>query len=317
MILHAGADAAPERVSRRGVGAERAWLEGAEIRHARRGGILRREDVVVQPAFVEIHVGGRRIPGEHVTRELEHVVGIAGLGRLGPQMQGKVGHREKMFAVAVSAVGERARHGHSGPERGRDRAVPDVAGQLVFARGADHLGYLCIRVEPVEGISALSQRAEHGVMIEDLRQAQKVRRAGDGVEVREDLVHAAKLRFEECLLLLVCQPIHAELDPLRQADGDVERFAVAAQLIGVEQAGENLVQGVVGRPHCLPRLDAIEELLGERGQVPGVIAAPGQRRLDFPELGHQQVGPRLEPLVARARVHQRQRRQEMARAVSA
>jgi hypothetical protein len=81
---------------------------------------------------------------------------------------------------------------------------------------------------------------------------------------------AAELGAARALLLLFTQAIDAERHPVGHPDVHVERLRVAAQLVHVEQARHDLVNRVIGRPHALPRIDAIEELLGEGGQVAGM-----------------------------------------------
>ena len=139
----------------------------------------------------------------------------------------------------------------------------------------------------------------------------------DRVEVGEDVIHAAELGFEHRLLLLERQCIDPALHPVGLTLQHVERLPRAAVHVDVQQAGHDLVQRVVGRPDRLAGFDAIDELFGEGGKVADACALLGQRLLDLGQLRHDRVGPGLEPRVAGAGIHQRQRRQVMADAVSA
>ena len=143
-----------------------------------------------------------------------------------------------------------------------------------------------------------------------------LRVAGDGEEVGQDLVHAAELGLERRLALLLAQPVHAELDPAGHLDQHVEGLRVAAQLVHVEQAGHDLVERVVGRPHALALLQPVEELLGKRGQITRV-GARRQSLLDLGQLRDHRVGAGLEARVAGRRVHQGARGQEVTDTVSA
>ena len=70
------------------------------------------------------------------------------------------------------------------------------------------------------------------------------------------------------------------LDPVGELASDLQGLLAAAVLVHVEQAGQDLVQGVPGRPDGLLALHAIDELLGEGAQVartelPLALGQPG------------------------------------------
>ena len=113
------------------------------------------------------------------------------------------------------------------------------------------------------------------------------------------------------------KPVHAELHPGGHLRHHVEGLPVAAQQVDVEEAGHDLVQRVVGRPDALPGLDAVDQLFREGRQVPGVESLASERRLHLRQLRHHHVRAFLEPDVARARVHQRERRKVVADTVAA
>ncbi len=80
MVLHARAHAAPERVVGSRIRLECARPERHIIAHHPRGRVLRGEDMVVKPALIEIHFLDRRLEPEKLAGQLEHVIGVAGLG---------------------------------------------------------------------------------------------------------------------------------------------------------------------------------------------------------------------------------------------
>ena len=70
-------------------------------------GILRGEDVVVEGPLVVVGVLGLRVPAEQVPGELEHVVGVAGLGRARAEglREPLLGREHLAVAVAADHVG--------------------------------------------------------------------------------------------------------------------------------------------------------------------------------------------------------------------
>src|ERR1700748_2509627 len=74
---------------------------------------------------------------------------------------------------------------------------------------------------------------------------------GIGVEIGEDFVHATELGGEHALDLLVVEIGEDVLGPSGELDFDVERGAVAGELVGVAQSGEELVLDVPWRPEAV------------------------------------------------------------------
>ena len=272
--------------------------------------------MVQQGSLVEVHQLGGGRPREQVPRELQHVVRVAGLGAGRAQVLREALDGKEALVVAVATRDVRAVLSHALPEEGSDVAVACLPAQLVLAGGADRLRDLGVGVQPVQLVLTPSQRIEHRPVVEITREPQVLGVAGDGEEVGQDLVHAAELGLERRLALLLAQPVHAELDPARHLDQHVEGLRVAAQLVHVEQAGHDLVERVVGRPHALALLQPVEELLGKRGQITRV-GARRQSLLDLGQLRDHRVGAGLEARVAGRRVHQGARGQEVTDAVAA
>ena len=144
-----------------------------------------------------------------------------------------------------------------------------------------------------------------------------LRVAGRHVELGQDLLHPAELGLEHGLPLRVGEPLRAERDPRGHVLHGLERRRVAGHPVHVEEARHDLVQGVVGRPDALARLHAVDELLGEGGQVARAHAPRRQRPLDLAQLGDEPEGAGLQPLVAGRLVHQRAGGQVVAEAVAA
>src|ERR1017187_3734267 len=143
-----------------------ARLERHEINEHARLRVLRREDVVVKSALVKIHLRRVRFQREQLARELEHVVGVAGLTGIGAQMPRELVGREKMFVVAVSAndVGTAQRDGV--PKSMCDGQKLRIASEFVFAGRADDFWNLRVRVDAVQLVFAARQRVENSGMVE-------------------------------------------------------------------------------------------------------------------------------------------------------
>ena len=137
-------------------------------------------------------------------------------------------------------------------------------------------------------------------MVEALGDRQILLLARQSVEVGETLIHAAVLVAEHGLHLCVGKAGVSGDGPVAELPGHLERLLVAALSIHVEQAGKDLVQRVVRRPHGLLFLDPVKEFFRKGAQVAG-----RELRLARGETRHQRLAFLLEPLVAGAGVHQR------------
>ena len=124
VVLDARAGAAPEGVVEAVVDLARPGAQRHVVAHHAALGILRREDVVVEGPLVVVGVLGARVPAEEVPRQLEHVVGVAGLGRVRAERLGELllGREHLAVAVAADDVGPLLDHGV--PEEPRGRLEP-------------------------------------------------------------------------------------------------------------------------------------------------------------------------------------------------
>ena len=167
------------------------------------------------------------------------------------------------------------------------------------------------------------QRFGECAVFELVGQSQPSRVAGIGVEVGQDLVHAAKLGIEHALHLRVTHPAHDALGPLGELDFEFQRRPVAGEAIGVAQAGEGLVQRVPGRPHAVQVEAAGADVtlgnsLEDDGAVGPLLVGDGAQVavatlvLDLLEFFDQVIGALLEARVAGGGIHQAHRREVMA-----
>ena len=133
VVLDARAGAAPEGVVEAVVDFPGARAQGHVVAHHAGLGVLRSENVVVECALVIVGVLGAGIPPEKVARQLEHVVGVAGLGRVRTQGLGELFLGREHLAVAVAADDVGPLLDDRIPEEPRCGLRAIVAGQLVFA----------------------------------------------------------------------------------------------------------------------------------------------------------------------------------------
>ena len=143
-------------------------LERHQINEHALLGVLRRENVVVQRALIKIHGGGGRLPFKQMAGELEHIIRVAGLRRLGRKVFVKIIGGKEMLAVAVPANDVRTIQGDALPEKFGDVFVARVSRQFILPRRADHLRNLCIGVKSVKAILLSRQRIEKPFLIKRL-----------------------------------------------------------------------------------------------------------------------------------------------------
>ena len=285
--------------------------------------MLRRQHVVEQRALVVVGVACALLLAGRMRvqqlGELEHVVGVAGLGTFHLVEHGlEVGQRMEMLPDAVAADGDAAALAHRGPEeaRGRQPVLVRRAGVALLgdAGKADHLGDLRIGMQPGQRVARLAQRIEDRAVREALGQAQVTRAAAHRGDVGEDLVHAAVLGAHQVLQLRVAQRLEQGQRPGAQVDQHLARQRLLRQLPRVAQAGEGLVQVVPRHPAPVDG-EAVDLELAARDLAPGGLAvgdaaevAVAMGELALAELAQHLDEPAMHLRVAGGRRHHRQRR---------
>ena len=111
----------------------------------------------------------------------------------------------EVLGHAVAAKGDGAVPGDGVPEEARAGVGGLVARQRGDALETDDLRDLGVGVFAGELILVLDERVEDGLVVEALRRLQVAPVAGDGVDVRQHLVHAAMLLAEHPLHLVVAE----------------------------------------------------------------------------------------------------------------
>ena len=85
VVLDSRPGAAPERVIGRVEIAARTRTQWNVIAHHPGLGVLRRQNVVIKRALIIIGIFGFRVPAKQMARQLQHIVGVAGLCRIWTQ----------------------------------------------------------------------------------------------------------------------------------------------------------------------------------------------------------------------------------------
>ena len=174
-VLHPGPHAAPERVLGRRVAAPGSRLQRDVVGDHPRGGVLRGEDVVEEAALVELDPRRVGVPEEEPARELQHVVGVAGLGGGLAEVAREVRDRGEVLVLAVAPDRVGAVERDPLPERLGDRAVARLAGRLAVEGGADGLRDLRVRVQAVERVLAAGEGVEDAAVVEEAGEPQVLR----------------------------------------------------------------------------------------------------------------------------------------------
>ncbi len=218
-------------------------------------------------ALVIVEQGAVGLPRVELTRQLEHVVGVAMLtGRFREVQRHGVG-LEEVFAVGIAADHVAVVLGHAFPEEARGAAGLVLAGQFVDAAEADQLRHLSVGVEVGELVLLRHDRIEHLLVVDALGHLQPAQVAGLGIEFGVALVEAAIFAAQQFLHLLVVERGEDLLEVPGEADDDLQRLGIAPGGIDVEQTLEILVHGVERRPRTVEvepaRLDLAAHDFGE------------------------------------------------------
>ncbi len=119
------------------------------------------------------------------------------------------------------------------------------------------------------------------------------------------------------LLLFERESIHAELTQPAILLTHFQGLLVAAQLMGIEQSGHDLVQHVPRGPDWLAGLHAVDERFGKRRQIARVRPLLRQRRLALGQRRDDRVHAFFEARVTGGGVGQRAGRQIMPQRMAA
>ncbi|CAM5688587.1 hypothetical protein SVIOM74S_02785 [Streptomyces violarus] len=242
---------------------------------------------------------------EELPAQLEHVVRRAGLGVLVVQGGRDGAAGAEHLALPGAAQGVRAGARDHAPEVAGRGGVALLAGVVEQAEVAGELRDVLVGVSALQDVAVLRAGGQQRGVVEAAGGGEVFRPAGEGVQVRHDLVHAAVLTGDvdrpHALQLGLGEVAQPAVHPVAHLRGDGQRLSVAGQGVGVQEPAHDLVAGVVRRPDGGVRRVALQEdELGFRvgRQVAGVTrlrgAVFGEGLLAFAEGGDQVVELGLE-----------------------
>mmetsp|Transcript_16331 Transcript_16331/g.41802 ORF Transcript_16331/g.41802 Transcript_16331/m.41802 type:complete len:707 (+) Transcript_16331:78-2198(+) len=316
--LDAGAVAAPEAALRLapalgkvGAAPAGARAQRRHVRHAARlPRQLRPEEPVDHQALVRVRQARARLPRKQLPQQLEGVVRGAALLRVearrverlaaggvelrlqrGAQLRGE----QPVLVHVVAAGGVAVPLRQQARKALRDGQQRGVALQRIAARAADDLRDVGVGVQPRQRVVPPGQRVHEGLLVEAARQRGMPALPRHGRQVVQHLRHAAKLHGQHGLpgrpAARRDDALDAAREVVRQADGGAQRTASAQPGGAVQQARQDLVDSVVGRPdRSLTCLQPIKVVGREGGEVAGTDGI-----LTGSELVHHRHGARRGP----------------------
>ena len=178
-----------------------AHVERQIVDYAAIARMLRRENVVVERTLVEIGEARLGLPREQLVRQLQHVVDVAGLGRVRSKPVAEVVGGAEVLREPVATGDVGVVTGDAIPEEGCGLQIVRVTRQRVAAGQSDQLRNLRVGVQSGEAILPGRERSKYPFVVKAARQRQIPRVASVCVEIRKDLVHAAVLAAQHLLHL--------------------------------------------------------------------------------------------------------------------
>ena len=215
-------------------------------------------------------------------REAFGIVRIAGAGDAADAVHVAAGH-DIPEVVGDPVIGEFPRVAE------RLQRPGDLRDMLVGVLAADRIDVLG------QAVLVIGVAVEDVDVVEQLGAFEELPVAGEPGEARHHLVHAAVLAGDIAAphadARLDRQGFEPGIDPGAHVLGDLEGLRVAADLVAIEQAGEDLVEGVIRSPD-LGVLGAVRGPLLEHDELIGGIGAD-ETPAPVPVIGPDAAGPEV------------------------
>src|SRR5579875_116209 len=187
-----------------------------------------------------------------------------------------------------------------------------IAGELIAAGGADHLGDVRINVQAFEFVAMAGKRIEEVMDFEPRADEKIFAISGEGSEIVKRLIHPAPFSEQDALHFRIAERETPVANPLRHALCNVQSLLIVAVRVHIEIAGHDFVQCVKWGPDAQALAKAVEKALWKRTEV-----AVGEFFLALREVGHDGVSLGFDSFVARSRVTGGARRDEMTGEIAA
>ena len=211
-----------------------------------------RHNAVVEVPLDIIAVALVPRPAEQIIRQPHHVVNRAVLLGLVAQAGPEFMLRRPDLAQGLPAGHIRAAVGHGAfPVGLADPAPLFLPGDLIRPGAAAHLGNGGVGVHVGQGILPRQQRVKQAAAVIPDHQGSVHLPAGDAVEIRPDLQHAAGFHVQDIVHLLPGEGRRPVQEPFRPALGNRQRLFIARVSVHVHQAHKDLMERVLRRPDGL------------------------------------------------------------------
>ena len=222
---------------------------GCEIDIAAVLGMLGREDVVEHGALVEVCILSLRRHPEEVFRQLEHIVGVAGLRTVVVIDKIYAGCRAgEMLAAAVASECQRTVVRHRPPEVAAGLGIVGRVAELADAHESHCFRHLRVGVEIVQTVLVACEWLEDELVGIPLGRGEILFVASHCISIGEHLVHTALLVAHHLLHLRVAE-IGSDVDaPVAEAEEEFLGFLIAAVEPGVAKSCVHLVDVVERGP---------------------------------------------------------------------
>ena len=200
--------------------------------------------MVEQRQLIVVGIAGLRVTVVQQLRQLQHVVGVTGLGAVDVVDEVHTGILAgEMLAARVAAEGQRALPCDDVPEELGCFVVALIARMVADALEPHYLGHLRVGVHVVQTVHALHHRSEQPTMRETLGHVEiLLLTARDAVGIVQHLVHATVLIAQHAFHLLVAEACRQVDGPVAEAQEEVLSLLVATVCPCVTQACKHLMQ---------------------------------------------------------------------------
>ena len=193
MALETAAYTTPERIFFCTVHLMRTIQQRQEIAYHSRFGVLLPQYMIIERTFViigNLHIAR---PAEKVTGQFQHIIGTASLARIAVQKFRELLRVEEVFFLTAASRSKCMMINHRMPEEIAQLTALLILRQFIVTRLRNYFRDKCIGMFGTQIIILFLQRVYHIVMIEVLRQPLVTFVPGNGIQIIERFVDAAKL----------------------------------------------------------------------------------------------------------------------------
>ena len=202
---------------------------------------------------------------------------------------------------------------HALPEIGRHAPAVAAAGEFIITGFANQLGYKSIGMLGAHIEIPLTERVEHGVVIEIFGKFLETFVACNGIKIEKRLVHSAELIAEHQATCLLGLTDEFSVSPVAHFGCHFKCLSIAGIKILVNQSGHYFVQCVPRCPYAFPLEGPVDKFLRESAE----IARRAKCLLHLGQPGHDGVALEFEHIGTCGGIHQSVGRHKVAGGMAA